>query len=127
MLGDRNDNFDAASAKILEGSLSLDNFRYGGNCRLSKSGLPLCQQDNNFPNKTEEFVSVLDNLRSQIQGTLSYKGKYYWLDEILLPQNLSFFAKQRSNVAKINDFTSGVVADQPEASDHSLVWVKLNW
>ncbi len=124
LLGDRNSNFDCASAKILEGSLVLKSFLEGGSCRLSKRGVPLCQAGST---RAQKFFSVLtgDPQASRIPGTQQYKEEYSWLDDILLPQESLRYAWERFD--SNGDYNSGVVNSLAKASDHGMVWVKLNW
>lgn len=124
LLGDRNSHFDCASAKILEGSLALKNFQDGGACRLSKRGVPLCQEGSVQPAK---FFSVLTaDPQAKLQpGTEQYKGEYSWLDDILMPAESLRAAWV--NYDSPGDYDSGVVYTPKLASDHAMVWVKLNW
>lgn len=124
LLGDRNSNFDLASAKILEGTLALASFQENGPCRLSKRGVPLCKTGTSLPPK---LVSVLTtDPQTQLQpGTFQYKKVFSWLDDILMPppslhHALHFFDKA-------GDYESGVVMTPEAASDHGMVYVSLNW
>ncbi len=124
LLGDRNSHFDTASAKILEGSLNLKDFQKDGACRLSKRGVPLCKAGNATPPK---LFSVLtgDPQTKLLTGTFKYKDEYSWLDEILMPVPSLDYA--RMNVLEEGDYDSGVVSQPEAASDHSMVYVRLNW
>jgi hypothetical protein len=124
LLGDRNSNFDVASARILEGSISLANFRANGGCRLTKRGLPICRADTSLPKR---LFSVLTTSRSvlSLPGTFEYKGEYSWLDDILMPaESLVYVWKSAYSDAK---YSSGVLYKPKEASDHAMVYTKLNW
>lgn len=124
VLGDRNSNFDVASARILEGSLRLSDFQMGGGCRLSKRGFPACQVGVEKPRR---LFSVLTGNRDvfALPGTFSYKGEYSWLDDILMPAESLPFAWQ--NPTEDGRYASGVVYEPKGASDHAMVWMKLNW
>lgn len=124
VLGDRNSHFDSASALILEGRLALKDFKQEGACRLSKSGVPLCEAGTG---KAQLLFSVLtrDPQVRQLEGTHRFKKSYSWLDDILLPSASLRYAIE--NPAREGDFSSGVVFEPKGASDHALVWVKLNW
>ncbi len=124
LLGDRNSHFDAASAKILDGTLSLGMFQGDGVCRLSKRGVPLCQAQQAKP---PNFFSVLtsDPQTKLLTGTHRYKKEYSWLDEILMAQPGLAAAWERFD--STGDYASGVIYEPREASDHALVWVRLNW
>lgn len=124
LLGDRNSHFDCASAKILEGALVLKNFLDGGTCRLSKRGVPLCQEGSA---QAAKFFSVLTNdPQTKLQpGTQQYKDEYSWLDDILMPSESLRAAW--SAYDSPGDYHSGVVYTPKAASDHALIWVKLNW
>lgn len=124
VLGDRNSHFDAASARILEGQLSLKHFQEGGPCRLNKRGVPLCQPG---VGTSAKLFSVLtsDPQTKTLPGTFRMNSEYSWLDEILLPQESLRFAWTRPSSE--GDFASGTVSSYPEASDHSMAFVALNW
>ena len=124
VLGDRNGNFDVASARILEGSLVLANFRKDGGCRLSKRGVPLCKTGISLPQRL--FSVFARNERSkQVPGTFSYQGEYSWLDDILMPAESLPYAWR--SAFKEGVYDSGVVYNPKGASDHALVYVRLNW
>lgn len=122
--GDRNSHLDSASAKILEGILSLNRFQEGGLCRLSKRGVPLCKPQAALP---QVLFSVLttDPQTSKQLGTFRYKNEYSWIDEILMSAESLRYAW--ADAASEGDYNSGVVYEPIEASDHAMVWVKLNW
>lgn len=124
ILGDRNSSQFSASARILEGTLRLSNFQNNGGCRLSESGFPLCKANTSGP---KDFISVLtDDPGTGMQpGTFRYDGKYYWLDDILLPQESLRYAFSRYD--QPGDYDVGLVTEYPKASDHSMVYMKLNW
>ncbi len=124
VLGDRNSHFDTASAKILEGGLSLDNFKGEAICRINKRGAPVCQGG---AQKEKEFISVIttDPETSLNPGTYKYNKTYSFLDDILtLQSNLAFF---REDLNKEGNYDSGIMYKYPEASDHAMVWTKLRW
>ncbi len=124
VLGDRNSHYDTATAQILEGHLSLKHFQEDGPCRLSKRGVPVCQAGVSTPAK---LFSVLtsDPQTRNLPGTFRMNGEYSWLDEILLPHESLRFAWVRPDSE--GDFASGTVSSYPEASDHSMAFVELNW
>ena len=124
VLGDRNSNFDVASARILEGSLTLGSFTGGGPCRLSKRGVPLCKAESEAPRKL--FSVITSNKESMPQyGTFSYKGEYSWLDDILMPAEILHYAWMTPYSE--GKYDAGAVYTPKEASDHAMVYVKLNW
>lgn len=124
LLGDRNSHFDSASAKLLEGSLTLADFQEEAPCRLSKRGLPLCKVHTAKP---VEFSSALlnDPETRQLPGTYRYKDTVSWLDDILLPPQSLPFIKARHDDAR--NFDSGVLYKPEEASDHALAYIRFNW
>ena len=124
LLGDRNCNFDVASARILEGRLDLTSFRNDGPCRLSKRGVPLCRKENHNPQKLFSVLTTDQSLARQ-PGTFSYKGTYSWLDDILVPHETLPTAWKTATSE--GDYESGVVYTPAEASDHALVYVRFNW
>lgn len=124
LVGDRNSSFDSASAKILEGVLTLENFQEKGGCRMSKKGLPLCLVGTSLPAK---FFSVFvgeDNHRNY-PGTFLYKGKWEWLDDILMPQTSLHYAWR--DFDSPYSYESGLINKPEGVSDHSLAFVRLNW
>jgi hypothetical protein len=124
VVGDRNANFDAASARVLEGILALSSFKNDGGCRLSKRGVPLCKAEASMP---QRLFSVLTSNRSvfSLPGTFLYKDEYSWLDDILMPaESLRYCWKTASSEGSYN---SGVVYSPKNASDHAMVWAALNF
>lgn len=124
LLGDRNSHFDAASAKVLDGVLSLKHFKKDGACRLSKRGVPLCQAGATLP---QRLFSILtgDPQTKLLHGTFVYQGVFSWIDDILMPaENLRFAWVNENNEG---DYDSGVIYEPRQASDHALVYVRLNW
>jgi hypothetical protein len=124
LLGDRNSNYDVASARILEGGIDLSFFAHDGVCRLSKRGVPLCKKHQRRPQK---LFSVLtsDQMLKRHPGTFSYKSQYSWLDDILVPQE-TLPTAWKTAVSE-GSFNSGVIYTPVEASDHALIYVSLNW
>jgi hypothetical protein len=124
VLGDRNGNFDVASARILEGSLSLSSFGEKGPCRLSKRGVPLCVAESELPRRL--FSVLTSNAASTTYpGTFLYKDEYSWLDDIIMPAESLRYAWQTAYSEGL--YASGVVSTPEDASDHALVYVALNW
>jgi hypothetical protein len=124
LLGDRNAHFDTASARILEGSLVIEDFKEKGRCRLTKRGTPICQGNIRQPVK---FFSVITNdpETAKLPGTFVYNKVFSFLDDILVnPQAVVLF---RENIDKEGNYNSGIINGYQEASDHALVWSKLSW
>ena len=119
MMGDRNSNYNSAAASILRGELSLNRFREHGDCQISKEGLPLCS-DRRID--SPKYVSVLLNNSAlrRVGGTFRYKRNSVWLDDIMMPASSLKYAGD-----KITQYNSGVIDLYDKASDHDLVWVKL--
>jgi predicted extracellular nuclease len=124
LLGDRNSNFDVASARIIEGVVTLESFRVDGACRLSKRGVPLCKTATLLPQRLFSVLTTNPRTKS-LPGTYLYQGEYSWLDDILVPAE-SLPLVWRTDVSE-NDYESGVVYTPDTASDHALVFVRLNW
>ncbi len=124
LLGDRNSHFDTASAKILSGELTLRSFQGTAPCRLSKRGVPLCKPGNANP---PTFTSVLttDPEVKQTAGSYLYEKTFSWLDDILIPTSQLPFAFSKDGIE--GNYESGVISKHEKASDHSLVYVRLNW
>ena len=124
LLGDRNSNFDMASARILEGTITLKDFQGSGVCRLSKRGVPLCAAGTFAPQRLFSVLTTDPQTRLGT-GTYTKKGMYSWLDEISVPAETLRFAWSRFDSE--GDYDSGVIAQPPQASDHALAYVRLNW
>lgn len=124
LLGDRNSNFDMASARILEGTVTLKDFQGEGACRLSKRGVPLCAVGTLSPQRLFSVLTTDPETR-QLTGTYRMKGKYSWLDEITVPAETLRYAWTRFDSE--GDFNSGVVNEPRQASDHAMAFVRLNW
>jgi hypothetical protein len=124
LIGDRNSHFDTASAKILEGTLTLDNFKGQAGCRLNKRGAPLCQSDIQKP---IEFLSVItsDPETSKLPGTFKYNKTYSFLDDILVPPRSAGFFRENSAVE--GNYDSGIVYDHQDASDHAMIYSRMYW
>ena len=124
VLGDRNSNFDVSSARILDGSLTLENFQADGGCRVSKRGFPVCKPGKQMP---QRLFSVLTSNQevATYQGTFSYKGEYSWLDDILMPAESLPYAWLTSTSE--GRYDAGVISEPEAASDHAMVFVRLNW
>ena len=124
LLGDRNSHFDTASAKILEGELTLDDFKGKARCRLSKRGSPLCQEG---AQKPVTFFSVITNdpQTGSLPGTFVFNKVFSFLDEILVnPSALPMF---RTLPDRDGDYDSGIISSFKDASDHALAWARLHW
>lgn len=125
LLGDRNANFDVATAKVLEGSITLGHFQgESPACRLSKRGVPVCRPGSTRPQRLFSALTA-DPQTKLLPGTFMFKGVYSWLDDILMPAETLRFATARADSS--GDWTSGVVYDPGDASDHALVWTTFNW
>ncbi len=124
LLGDRNSNFDVASARILEGSLVLSSFAQKGPCRMSKRGVPLCVAETALPRKLFSVLTTNEAVKG-LPGTFNYQGEYSWLDDILMPAESLRFAWKTA--FSEGEFDSGLVQVPTKVSDHALVYVKLNW
>lgn len=124
LLGDRNSNFDVASARILEGRVTLESFRANGGCRLSKRGVPLCTTNKAFPQRLFSVLTTNPATRS-LPGTFSYQGEYSWLDEILMPAESLPYAWLTATSQ--DEYASGVVNTADGGTDHAMVYVRLNW
>jgi hypothetical protein len=124
LVGDRNSNFDVASARILEGTLTLKSFQAEAPCRLTKRGAPICKAGEALPQRLFSALTGNPKTRS-LPGTYKYKDEYSWLDDILMPAESLPFAWDEAATEGL--FDSGVVYEEPDASDHAMVYVKLNW
>lgn len=124
ILGDRNSDFDSASAKILEGTLFLKNFQENGTCRLSKQAVPLCRAESAAPQRLFSVLTTNPYSRN-IPGTYLYKKEYSWLDDIIMPAESLPFAWRTATSE--GEYESGVVTEPKGASDHALVYMRLNW
>lgn len=124
VLGDRNSNFDVASAKILEGSLTIENFRTDGGCRVSKRGFPVCKPGKQMPQRLFSILTSNQEVATY-QGTFSYKGEYSWIDDMLMPaESLSYAWLTPTSEGR---YDAGLISEPADASDHALLWARLNW
>jgi endonuclease/exonuclease/phosphatase family metal-dependent hydrolase len=112
VIGDRNSEPRSASARILTGEMRLSDFQRQGNCAISKKGFAYCGAPVNHQAVLRSVFSATD--LANLLGTHEYKGKRYWLDEILIPRG------QESAVAG-----RGIIYRKDGASDHALTWVKM--
>ena len=117
-LGDRNSNFDHASAQVLEGSLRLDDFQRNGKCKISEYGLPLCDKGAQDPPILRSLLFT-DPTKRKFEGTHKYRGKYTWLDDIILP--ISWEKK----LSVKNSLKSGMEFEPYAASDHALIYASF--
>lgn len=124
VLGDRNTDFQMAAARILEGSLALADFRSDGPCRLSKLGVPICKTEQRRPQKLFSPL-LLDPETKGVAGTYYYQESASWIDDILLPQ--ASLRHAQTSVFNQDNYDSGTVSKPKIASDHSLVFTRLNW
>lgn len=124
LLGDRNSHYDVASAKVLDGTIKLTDFQGSAPCRMSNRGAPLCEVKTASPPK---LFSVLTNdpETKLLEGTHKYKNIYSWIDDILMPAKSLPFAW--AEPFKEGNYDSGVFYKFGKASDHALVYTKLNW
>jgi len=124
VVGDRNSNFDAASARILEGALVLQQFRGEPQCRLTQRGFPICRTGSFRPARLFSVITRDPVLQSQ-QGTFKFKGTFSFLDDILMPQESLRAAFESFD--RDSKYAAGIIRDYGEASDHAMVYVTLNW
>lgn len=124
VVGDRNSNFDAASARILEGALVLQQFEGDPMCRLTKRGFPICKLGSFRPARLFSVITGDPTLKGQ-QGTFQFKGTFSFLDDILMPQESLRTAFESFD--KDTKYAAGIVRAYPAASDHAMVYVRLNW
>ncbi len=124
VMGDRNTDFDSATAKLLDGTLALSDFQTGAPCRLGKRGTPLCQ-GNVAKAPILTSVLTLDPETKLMGGTYRLGKRQFWLDDILLPSATLGYAWKSD--LKEGDFDSELVFTPEEASDHALVLARLYW
>lgn len=124
LAGDRNADFDSATAKILEGVLELEDFKTGAPCRLGKRGTPLCQAGRTRAPLLSSTLT-LDPEVFLLGGTYQFGARKFWLDDILLPSAATGFGW--TSATQEGDFDSGVIAEPEGVSDHALVYTRLYW
>ena len=121
--GDRNSDFDSASARILEGTVTLKSFQEEGGCRLSKRGVPLCKAETTFPQRL--FSALTPSRIGSGIGSFHFKNEWSWLDDLVMPgESLPFAWRTPTSEG---DYESGVILEPVGASDHGLVYMRLNW
>ncbi len=124
LLGDRNSNFDSAANDILSGTLTLDDFKLKGGCRLSKRGVAFCQKEKHRPLRLFSLLQS-DPQTKTLTGTFHLRNVYSWLDDILVSQETMRFAWE--NYAIEGDYTSFVINEPADVSDHALIGASFNW
>jgi hypothetical protein len=124
LMGDRNSNFDVGSARILDGTITLKSFQDTPQCRLTKRGAPICRAGESYPQRLFSVLTGNPRVKS-LPGTFEYKGEYSWLDEITMPAESLPFAWHTATSEGVYD--SGAVYKPKGASDHAMVYVRLNW
>lgn len=124
ILGDRNSDFDSPTAKILEGSLILKDFADKAPCRIAKHLVPVCMKDVPRP---PVFVSVVtkDPALKAVGGTFKHGKRLQFLDDILIDTNHLVLVQKRRYSTR--EFNSGILFEPKEASDHALVWTRLEF
>ena len=124
LLGDRNSNYDSASARVLEGRTPLRLYQGTAPCRVSERGIPLCRAS---ASETPVLFSVLtgDPQSTGLPGTYLYNKVYSWLDDILMPAPSLRYA--RSLYDREGDYDVGIIRGDSFGSDHALAYVRLNW
>lgn len=122
IMGDRNNTEDSASAKLISGELSLDDFR-NKNCKLDSKNLPNCKKGNKISKLSPLFaLRKKQDKNTYGGGSHRYKGESHLIDEIYLEtDNLNLV--KRSN----DKFKIGLEGNFYRGSDHKLLWATLDW
>lgn len=121
VLGDRNADYNEASAEILSGKRELDDF-VTNNCSLTSELVANC---NNIEVRTEKVIPLFatkkrESLNSRELGSYLYKKKIELIDEIyILPEDLNLVKN------KNKQFAIGVEGAFFKGSDHKLVWAEF--
>jgi endonuclease/exonuclease/phosphatase family metal-dependent hydrolase len=120
-LGDRNSNERSASAQILRGTRSLDNFRSRA-CWLNDYLEPDCEKLPPRAPILSELMSTryAENPRQDREGTFSFRNNNELIDEILT-NNLKIARRPDGSLAV------GTTGKFGQGSDHKLVWAELRW
>jgi hypothetical protein len=125
-LGDRNSQPDSASAAVLSGTNTLDDFSKDGGklCRTSAKLETTCRPDaRNKAFLVDLFASRFRNFGEKYNvWSFKFKGHPRLYDEIYIPEDEAWIAQDDNGKPML-----GVVSRPKRASDHSLMWVDLNW
>lgn len=111
ILGDRNSRDGSATDLILQGALTLNDFREA--CGVNQDLEPTCR-----PSRPPLFSPSIDPRTNQ--GSSKYKGEEELIDEIYVTS--SYIEKLRNLKKNLN---YGLVGDFFRGSDHKLVWIDL--
>ncbi len=128
VLGDRNSPPQSASARILAGELTLEDFSRERKCRLSEELEPDCPPQVAFrqPDFTGLFVKGHPLRRHPVRsgasrvGTYRYKNQQEIIDEILVRNvDLPLFMRDNRQPAV------GLTGTFNKGSDHKLLWAEV--
>lgn len=124
VLGDRNSDGDSASADILAGRLFLADFSTPSKCMLDSQLRSSCS---NVSRRSPFLVSLFGEegfspSMLQKRGSYMYKGKPYWLDDILVAKDdFRYFQRPDGSMA------IGLEGQFNVGSDHKLLWAEMGW
>ncbi len=126
ILGDRNSQPNSPSAAILSGRNVLNDFisKNSNLCTTSSNLETKCKPDWRYPPKLVDiFASRFRNFGEKYKvWSYRFKGRGRLYDAIYMPQDEVWVAEDSQGLPTI-----GVLGKPKGASDHSLLWVDLNW
>ena len=121
LLGDRNADYDSASAKVFSGELDMNDFRGNNSCEIVQSGQAVCDAEH-YVNPV--FMGTLESKNREENEnfvTHSYRGRGSILDEIYISKE--DFDRTLDLNGRIR---AGVVGEFSKGSDHLLTWVGVD-
>jgi hypothetical protein len=84
----------------------------------------ICKRDSALPQRLFSVITGDPRLKTS-KGTFEFKGTYSFLDDILMPAESLRTAWRRFD--KETEYEAGILRTPGEASDHAMVYVRLNW
>jgi hypothetical protein len=114
ILGDRNSEPGSATDMILQGRLTLNDFK--GRCGVDSSLEPTCE-----PIRNSVFEPALSQVfkSGKLKGSTKYRGREQLIDEIYINSSAinDLRLRKKLNVGIEGEFFKG--------SDHKLIWIDL--
>ena len=120
--GDLNSDRDSATARVLSGELSLDDFR--GDCRISRKLRAYCGEkkfrEGSFTRLFDLWIK--QNPQTAEQYSYKYKGRGSLIDEMLLS-----FEHLKLIQQKDDSLSLAMFGRLRKGSDHKLLVAELDW
>ncbi|MCB0358471.1 MAG: hypothetical protein KDD44_02515 [Bdellovibrionales bacterium] len=128
VLGDINSDHHSATAAILAGQRTLEDFRAAGGCRLSSLLTPECPEEVASSATRPVLVPLLGEIARREDGlrrsaSYRFRGRLEVIDEVFVHHAADWTARDDASGSPV----AGVVGSFGKGSDHKLVWTELNW